>query len=290
MGFAGAGMSMAFWERLLQSIKFMTIMDVLDILIVTFLLYYLFKLIRNTNAERLLKGIFVLLVIMQISGWLKLEVINFLLTTVMQVGFIAIVIVFQPELRKILEQFGRSHFGGRFKLYRNKDYAVKLQQAVVQVVEAVSVMSWSKTGALIVFENMDGLGSISETGTELDALVSSELVQNVFYNKSPLHDGAVVISKGRLQAAGCLLPLSANRNISKELGTRHRAAIGVTEAYDCPCVVVSEETGAISFVSNGVIKRHLAPETLERLLLNELLAEDDDDDKKGFRLFRGKAK
>lgn len=262
-----------------QLVKFATIADVVDICIVALIFFTVLKKIRHTSAERLLKGIFLLLVIMQVSDVLQLYTINFILANTMQLGLIAVVIMFQPELRKMLEQFGMS----KLYIFKNKEANAKSMQIVImRTVEAASSLSWSKTGALIVFERNNKLNSIVNTGTLIDAQVSEELLKNIFYPKSPLHDGALVISEGRVTAAGCLLPLSANLNISKDLGTRHRAALGLSEAYDSVCLVVSEETGTISLATGGILKRHLAPETLERLLLKELIVEDENSEKGGF--------
>ncbi len=274
------------WEQL----KFATVLDALDILIVAAFIYWIIKQVRNTSAARILKGVLVLLVFMQISSpsMLGLNVVNFLLSNVLQFSFLALIIVFQPELRKILEQFGRNHL----QLFKNREVDKQgMQMAILQTVEAASTLSWSKTGALIVFEKRDNISSISKTGTNIDAEVSAELLKNIFYPKAPLHDGAVVVSNARIQAAGCLLPLSTNLNISKELGTRHRAAVGMSENYDSACVVVSEETGSISFAVGGILKRHLAPETLERLLVQELLPQEETEADPGFwARLRGKLK
>ena len=253
-----------------QYIRLATISDVVDILIVAALLYKLIKLIRNTAAARLLKGIFVILAIMYASELFSLHVVNFLMLTAMQLGTCALVVIFQPELRRILEQFGKTDF--RF-LRGKKEDGEATQLMVMQIVDAVSSMAWAKTGALIVFETGDSLSHIASTGTTINADVASELVKNIFFHNAPLHDGAVVVANGRLEAAGCILPLTAKFDLSKELGTRHRAAIGVTETSDCCCVVVSEETGSISFAKGGLLKRHLAPEMLERMLLQELMPE-----------------
>lgn len=274
------------WEQL----KFATVLDALDILIVAAFIYWLIKQVRNTSAARILKGVLVLLVFMQISSpsMLGLNVVNFLLSNVLQFSFLALIIVFQPELRKILEQFGRTHL----QLFKNREVDKQgMQMAILQTVEAASTLSWSKTGALIIFEKGDNISSIAKTGTDIDAEVSAELLKNIFYPKAPLHDGAVIISNARIQAAGCLLPLSTNLNISKELGTRHRAAVGMSENYDSACVVVSEETGSISFAVGGILKRHLAPETLERLLVQELLPQEEAEAEPGFwTRLRGKLK
>jgi len=268
------------WNYIWQYLRLATVMDVIDVLLVAFLLYYFFKLIRNTSAQRLLTGILLILVITGLSELFKLHILNYILVNTVQLGFLAIVIIFQPELRKMLEQFGRS----RFISLKAKDNDVKgTDIAILQTVEMAASLSKSKTGALIVFERADSLDDIKKTGTMIDASVNAELLKNIFFNKAPLHDGAVVIAGGRIAAAGCLLPLSANLSISKELGTRHRAAVGVSEVYDCVCVVVSEETGAISFAQKGFLKRHLAPETLERLLIKELMPVETEETEKGIK-------
>jgi len=236
-----------------------------------------------------LKGLLLLLVVTQLSDWFELHVIYYMLSNMMQIGIIALVIIFQPELRKLLERFGRSSF----KLFKQPQQEVNqsMQLTIIQTIEAVSSLSWSKTGALIVFEKEDVLTGIINTGTIVNADVNAELLKNIFYNKAPLHDGAVIISNARIMAAGCILPLSGNHNISKELGTRHRAAVGMSENYDALCVVVSEETGSISLAAGGMLKRHLAPETLERLLINELMPQTEEKSVKGLKeWFKGKIK
>ncbi|WP_458861892.1 diadenylate cyclase CdaA [Acidaminobacterium chupaoyuni] len=260
---------MDFFNKCWQYLRLVTVMDAIDMLIVAFIIYKVIKVIRNTNAERPLKGVILLLVATQLSAVLQLHVINYLLDYIMRMGLVALVILFQPELRKLLDQFGRS----KLRLFKkNPARDLKATQlAIMRTVEAVGSMAWSKTGALIVFERSDNLEHITKTGSVVDAEVNAELLKNIFFNKAPLHDGAVVITDARIKAAGCLLPLSANLNISKELGTRHRAAVGMSENSDALCVVVSEETGSISLAMGGILKRHLAVETLERLLITELM-------------------
>ncbi len=267
--------------RIWEQLKFATVLDVIDILIVAAFIYWIIKQMRNSSAARILKGVLVLLILMQVSSdsMLGLHVVNFLLSSALQFSVLALIVVFQPELRKVLEQFGRSHL----RLFKSRGVDKQgMQLAILQTVEAASSLSWSKTGALIVFEKDDNIASIAKTGTKIDAEVSAELLKNIFYPKAPLHDGAVVVSNARIEAAGCLLPLSTNLNISKELGTRHRAAVGMSESYDSPCVVVSEETGSISFAVGGILKRHLAPETLERLLVQELMPQEEPEETQGF--------
>ena len=262
-------------------IQLADITDYVDILIVAYLIYKMLKLLRNTVAARLLKGILLILGVMLVATWKEMHAISFIMENVMKVGAFAVVVVFQPELRRVLEQFGKM----RFNIFGKKsdEKAQVTQLMILQTVEAVSDMAWSKTGALIVFETGDSLSNIAATGTTVNADMTAELIKNVFYPKAPLHDGAVIVSNNRLQAAGCILPLSAKFDISKELGTRHRAALGVSEAHDCIVVVVSEETGAISFAKGGMLKRHLAPETLQRMLQQELIAETDAEDGKSIK-------
>lgn len=265
----------------LKVVQMADVIDYLDILIVSYLIYKMFKLLRNSVAGRLLKGILLILGIMAFASWQKMHAISFIIRNVMQVGAFAFVVVFQPELRRILEQFGKIRVNIFGKKSDEKEQATQLM--ILQTVEAVSDMAWSKTGALIVFETGDSMANIAATGTTVNADMTAELIKNVFYPKAPLHDGAVIVSNNRLQAAGCILPLSAKFDISKELGTRHRAALGVSEAHDCIVVVVSEETGAISFAKGGMLKRHLAPETLQRLLQQELMASNDAEDGKSIK-------
>ena len=273
-----------------QYLRLVTVWDIIDVLIVSSLIFYIFKLVKGTTAEYLLRGLLVLLGALVLSSFLRLNIINYLLTSVFQIGFIALVVLFQPELRRILQQFGTSHKFKLFKTNENEDIK-QMRLTIAKTVEAVNSMSWDKIGALIVFERKDNVSSVSDTGTLIDAETSSELIKNIFYPKSPLHDGAVIMSHGRIKAAGCILPLTANNNISKELGTRHRAAIGMSESYDSVVVVVSEENSSISLAVGGVLKRHLAPETLEKLLCTELLPKVETEEKTNiFTRLKGRGK
>lgn len=279
---------MEFFSYILQYFQMLSITDVIDIIIVAYLFYKLIKLIRNTTASRLLKGILLLLVAMQVSDWCNLNVVNFIFRKTLELGFIAIVILFQPELRKMLEQVGRS----RFSLFSDKTGGSEgaIEHAILHTVEACTAMSASKTGAIIVFERRDSLGDIIKNGTLIDAEISGELIMNIFYPKAPLHDGAMIVREGRVTAAGCVLPLSQNMTLSRELGTRHRAAVGMSEANDSVCVVVSEETGAISVADGGMLKRHLSPETLEKMLRNALLTDSEQPAKPDLHSFYTQAK
>ena len=249
--------------------------DIIDILLVAFLFYKLMRFLRNTHAQKLFQGLVLLVGVLLLSDVMELNTINFILRTVMQVGILALVIIFQPEVRKILEQLSSQRLGNFFGLNRQQQNK-STDTAILQTIEAVNSLAWTKTGALIIFQRDDDLQNIINTGTTINADVNAELLKNLFYNKAPLHDGAVIVANGRIAAAGCILPLSSKQNISKDLGTRHRAGLGQSENYDSLSVIVSEETGAISLAEGGILKRHLAPETLERLLTSKLMPEDEE--------------
>ena len=248
------------------------IADALDILIVAFLIFELLRLIHKTNTSRVAKGIMLLVIVLWLSGALGLTMINFLLSRAMELGLIALVIIFQPELRRVLEKVGSNRrlsslFGGEFQ-------SLNMETTITQTVLACADMSKSKTGALIIFVRDNQLTDPISTGTLVDASVTAELLKNLFFKNSPLHDGAVIIKDGRIAAAGCMLPMSSNMNLSKDLGMRHRAGIGISEQSDAVVVIVSEETGSISVAVEGMLKRHLSSETMETLLRKELLAEE----------------
>ena len=262
-------------QAIVNNVSLVTAWDIIDILIVAFLFYKIMRFLRNTNAQKLFQGLVLLVGATLLADVLQLNVVTFLLESVMQVGILALVIIFQPELRKMLEQFGSQKLSGLLGIMRPQETKTT-DAAILQIIEAVSSMSWTKTGALIVFQRDDSLQSIINTGTTVNADVNAELLKNLFYNKAPLHDGAVVIAEGRIAAAGCILPLSGKQNISKDLGTRHRAGLGQSENYDSLSVIVSEETGGISLAEGGILKQHLAPETLERLLIAKLMPEEEE--------------
>ncbi len=246
--------------------------DLVDILLMASVIYWLIKLIKESRAEQLIKGIVIILAVTQISAWFDLNVLNFVLTNLIQVGLLALVIVFQPELRRALEEMGRNKLGDWiFKTDNNAD----TEKAIVEVCNAAMSLSRQKTGALIVIERKTKVGDIILTGKSIDAEISSELIENIFYHNTPLHDGAVIIRNNRIKAAGCLLPLSVNKDLSSELGTRHRAAIGMSENSDAIVVVVSEETGKISIAKKGTLTRNFTAETLKRTLEKSLLKFDD---------------
>lgn len=255
----------------LRTISFI---DVVDILLVAYILYRVMKLLKDTSAERLIKGILVLAVALLLATAMQLTAISYLLRSVFTIAPFLLVLIFQPELRRIIEQLGKGNVSRLFLTTGDPDATAK---AIDATVEACGDMSKTKTGVLIVFERQERLGEIVATGTLVDAAPSAELLKNVFFKNSPLHDGAMIMRDGRVYAAGCVLPLSGSQNLSRDLGTRHRAAVGMSESADCVLVVVSEETGAISVAIGGMLKRHLSTETLKKVLESELLEEGKSD-------------
>ena len=229
------------------------------------------KLLKDTSAARLAKGILILVLIMLFASFLRLTMISWLLRNALSVGVFAVVVIFQPELRRLLEQIGKGNLSRM--LIPDTDPDV-VESMIVATVSACADMSRTKTGALIVFERKERLGEIIATGTRVDAAPSAELIKNIFFKNSPLHDGAMIVRAGRVCAAGCVLPLSGNQGLSRDLGTRHRAAVGMSETADSVLVVVSEETGAISVAIGGMLKRHLSPEILQKMLESELLGDE----------------
>ena len=263
-----------FFSNLRSTFPTVTVMDILDILVVTVLIYYVISLIWNTGARRIAKAIIFLLVATAITDLLNLHTVNYLLDRVFQLGFVALVIVFQPELRRILERVGSKGYVRGLLGMSAGSAAAEQAGAINEVVEACEAMSRERVGALIVFERTISLDQIAATGTRIDAEVSQELIRNIFFPKASLHDGALLIRNDRMEAAGCVLPLSENRSLSTDLGTRHRAGVGISEHCDALVVIVSEETGAISVAEEGMLKRHLAAQTLKMLLLQELIGEE----------------
>lgn len=264
-------------EALTKAINYMMtirISDFIDIIIVAYLIYHAILFIKKTNSYNLAKGLVLLLVMLGVSGLLKLTVINFLLRRTVELGLIALIILFQPELRRLLERMGRGFNSGK------SGAGTVMDSAITQTVLACTDMSASKTGALIIFERNINLNAAMSTGTIINANATAELIKNIFFNKAPLHDGALIVRDGRLAAAGCVLPLTQSTNLSKELGMRHRAGIGMSEQSDAVVVIVSEETGAISVAIEGMLKRHLSAATLDKLLRSELIEENITEDKR----------
>ena len=258
------------WSQL-QSIR---VVDVLDILIVALIFYYILQFMRKRRAGKLLMGILLLIGILLISQVAGMKGLNFILTNLFSVGILSMIVLFQPELRSFLEKVGTTtslrDLRGRLES-RQEDSTMK--QVINEVVVAAGRLSESKTGALIVFERQTKLGDVTKTGTVINADVSSYLLENIFFVKAPLHDGAVVISEGRIHSAGCYLPLSTSTEIIKDLGTRHRAGIGMSEDSDAVVLIVSEETGVISIAVEGELKRNFTKATLEAFLYEQLVQE-----------------
>ena len=257
--------------------------DILDIAILSFVIYKLLWMLRKTSSGRVLRGLLILGLAMALSSsnFLGLTATSWLLDRVVQWGIVVLAVLFQPEIRRFLERMGSGRLGLVFA--STKEAGQEVETAILQTTEAYTDLSRDKVGALMVFERQNLLDDVIKTGTALDCSVSSELLKNIFWNKAPLHDGAVIVRDGRIVGAGCMLPLSGNVNLSRDLGMRHRAGIGMSEHSDAVVVIVSEETGSISAAVGGMLKRHLAPETLERLLRNELL-NDKQEEKKNSQL------
>ncbi len=258
------------WQRIPSLLSTIRISDIVDILVVAYLIYKLIMLVRRTNSYRLARGVIVILIALGLSGALELTMINRLLRRTVELGLIALVILFQPELRRLLERMG--NIPGFFS--PKKLDVLEAESDITQTVMACEDMSARHTGALIVFERNNMLEDQILSGTVLNAEISAELLKNIFFFKAPLHDGAVIIRNGRIAAAGCVLPLTGNTNLSPDLGTRHRAGIGMSEQSDAVVVIVSEETGSISIAVDGMLKRRLSRETFEGILRSELLTED----------------
>ena len=244
------------------------VVDILDILLVAFLIYKGISLIRSTNAARIVGLIVAFLLFMWLTNILQMRTIGWIMRQILELGLIALVIIFQPELRRGMERIG----GKTVHTFRDtRSPLSEMELAISQTVNACEIMSEGKVGALIVFERSVSLEEYEKSGTQVEAKLSSELLRNIFFPKAALHDGAVIVRDGRIAAAGCVLPLTANRNLSSDLGTRHRAGVGMSEVSDAVVVIVSEETGTISVAIGGMLKRHLAPQTLEKLLRMELI-------------------
>ena len=268
-----------FFDNIIASIG---IKDVLDILIVSFIVYKILGFIRETRAQQLVKGLLVLVVAFFLSDILNLYALNWILRGTMTLGVIALVVVFQPELRRGLEYVGRSKIVKAPFGQLDKE---KAKTVTDEFAKAVDSFSSTKTGALIILERETALSDIAETGTEVNADITSELLGNIFYEGAPLHDGAVLIRGDKIFAAGCVLPLTGNKNLNKSLGTRHRAGIGITENSDAIAIIVSEETGIISRAVDGKLTRFLDTKTVEKTLLNLYLSNNEDDSFKFSKIF-----
>ncbi len=258
-------------RNLLQSYQIFS--DTLDILLIAVVIYWLMSFVRRSNTANVLKGIVFLIAVLWLSKVLRLSVVSYLLGEAFSLGIIVVVVLFQPEIRRLLEQAGntatlKSMFAGR----ENRQMT---EVAIAQTVLACIDMAKTKTGALIVFERNNDLDGYCKTGTLVNAEPAAELIKNIFFPNTPLHDGAMLVKNGRIHSAASMLPLSDNVNLSRELGMRHRAGIGISERTDAVVVIVSEESGAISVAVGGMLKRHLAPDTFEKILRNELLPKEE---------------
>ena len=277
-----------YWHYLLGVLGGITVGDILDIIIVTFLLYKAIQFVRETHAGQLLKGLLILLGVNIIVRALNMTMMSMLLQTVWSIGLIAVIILFQPELRNLLERIGRSKFKFLGKSISLEDAMEEKKNTIGQVCKAAGSLSNSKTGALMVFENLTILDNVIKSGSSMDAIVSNDLLCNIFFPKAPLHDGAVIIRDNKVAAASCILPLTATNDLNRELGTRHRAAIGMTEQSDAVVVVVSEETGIISVAFGGQIERGFDSVTL-KTRLEELLI-DETPEQKGAEMIKSQWK
>lgn len=269
----------SWWEWMVSIAMNFQFKDAVDIIIVAFLIYGLVKLVRETRAGQLVKGLFLLVILFIISSYFNLVMVSRVLAYFFQFAFVAILIVFQPEIRKALEQVGRNNVGQSIAAVvtgRDRSYdRAQIRKAINAVVDGVGILQQLKMGALIVFERKTKLGDIIETGTQINCEPSGQIVGNIFFNKAPLHDGAMIIRDGMIHAAGCILPLTKNTSVSAELGTRHRAALGVSEESDAVVVVVSEETRQISVAVNGVLARRFTRDTLRDVLEGYLIPQEE---------------
>ena len=269
----------SWWEWMVSIAMNFQFKDAVDIIIVAFLIYGVVKLVRETRAGQLVKGLFLLVILFIISSYFNLVMVSRVLAYFFQFAFVAILIVFQPEIRKALEQVGRNNVGQSIAAVvtgRDRSYdRAQIRKAINAVVDGVGILQQLKMGALIVFERKTKLGDIIETGTQINCEPSGQIVGNIFFNKAPLHDGALIIRDGMIHAAGCILPLTKNTSVSAELGTRHRAALGVSEEADAVVVVVSEETGQISVAVNGVLARRFTRDTLRDVLEGYLIPQEE---------------
>ncbi len=265
-------------EQVLFALKNIRLFDIIDILVVAFVIYKCVELFKKSRAGQLMKGIFVLMVVFLLAQWLDLVSLKWLLNKLIDSAIVVVAIIFQPELRRALERVGRGQFGGKGKTFGD-DREIMLR-CIDSVCKSCAFMQEQKIGALIVFERSTLLGEIADTGTTIDAEASAQLFSNIFFPKSPLHDGALILREGRVLSAGCILPLTSNDNLHSSLGTRHRAAVGMSENSDAAIVVVSEETGIVSIAVNGEITRNYNMITL-REELNKLMFIDDSPAKEG---------
>lgn len=283
---------MEIFNSILSIIKTIQLRDIVDILAIALLIFGLFKLIQETRAVQLLKGVIMLLVVYFLSSLFGLVMLSSLLRTFFEAAVVVIAIIFQPEIRKALEQMGRNNIYKKYikiftKHHKGDEWKKAVEKSIVDAADTAVLFSRSKTGALLVFERETMLSDIAATGTIIDAETSVALFGNIFFNKAPLHDGASIIRDGKLFAAGCILPLTSNRNVDINLGTRHRAGLGISEQSDAVVLIVSEETGVISLAVNGILLREFTREELikklEQFLIYDRGYDDDEPPKKFFQ-------
>ena len=281
---------MEIFENLWSVIKTIQFRDVIDILAIALIIFGLFRLIRETRAVQLLKGLLLLLVVYILSSIFNLVMLSSLLRAFFEASVVIITVIFQPEIRKALEQVGRNKNWKKYiKIFsrygKTDDWEKSVRKSIVDAADTAMIFSRSRTGALLVFERETMLSDIASTGTIVDAETSVALFGNIFFNKAPLHDGASIIRDGKLFAAGCILPLTANKDVDINLGTRHRAALGISEQSDAVVLVVSEETGVISLAVDGVLERDFTRDKLIKKL-NELLLDEPVEEESKYRRFR----
>ncbi len=274
------------FDQIVSAFKFIRIQDCIDILIVAYVLYKGIKLVKQTRAVQLIKGIIILIVALQLSSWFGFHMINYILVNTLQVGVMAIIIVFQPEIRNALEHMGRSRFGNIFNGVDPNAPEV-IQSTAQSICDAAETLSKNRVGALIVWERETKIGDIIRTGVDIDSVTTPEILVNIFVPNTPLHDGAVVIRDNRIVAAACFLPLTQNHDLSVELGTRHRAALGISECSDAAVIVVSEETGKISLALDGSLTRNLTIESLKKALVKIMSPDVSNDPRNRLRFWKG---
>ena len=268
-------MKAAIWEYFNEFVRLLKTIqpaDIIDIVLVALLVYKVIQMIRSTSTARIAKAVVLILLLSWATGLFELHVLNYLMSRVLDLGLIALLVLFQPELRRGVEKMGGASLR---EIISPRERNKEINDVISQTVSACEAMSREKVGALMVFERSSRLDEYFKTGTIIDGRVSDQPIRNIFFPKAALHDGAMVVRDGRVTAAGCVLPLSGNQQLSADLGTRHRAGVGISEVSDAVVVIVSEETGTISVAVGGMLKCHLAPQTLERLLLNELAPGED---------------
>ena len=277
----------AFWAKLTMLVSTIRFSDIVDILIVAYLIYNVIMLIRKTNSYRLAQGVLLILIALWLSGVLKLTMFNRILQKTVELGLIALVIIFQPELRRLLERMGSKalpRFGAK------PLETLGMDNVISQTIAACTQLSATKTGALIVLERHTNLSEIVRTGTPVNSAVNLEVLGTIFYEGTPLHDGAAIIENGRIKAAGCVLPLSNNLDLGKDMGTRHRACLGIAENSDAIAIVVSEETGIISMAKNGVLMRHFDRQTLYTRLVDEMIPKETASEKSAAEGWKARGK